>query len=763
MAPHWNPMNLTLLALLAILGFHPTTALAANLRSTLDDPRVSTHLRSAIEWAARSEAIQQDGLRTTAARQPELIQSGPAYEWASPDSRVLLIIEGDVSAGALAAAGAEVNTVAGGITTALASLSNIEAILGVQGIRSIEMEQPVVLCTDVSTLAINADDLWGGPPPAFAASGETGKNVVIGIVDTGLDVNHQDFRTAAGSRVQACWDQTILAGTQPVGFTYGSEFTNAQINAGQYSGTDNVGHGTHIAGIAAGNGRATGGTVPQFTFPGIAPEADIVFVKLSPNPNGTYTDARVIDGVNFVFQKAAALGKSAVVLLAVGKMTGPHDGSDAMDVALAALTGPGRILVVAGGNEYGRSRHGEWTASTNQPSGTLTVNIPAYAASGNAGDYFQVEAWYNAAENASVTMTTPAGLVIGPVARGTQTTVQSPSGIVTIKNGVTTSSNGSFKVEFNLSRGSLTYPVLASGTWTIGLAAVTNPYFRVDAWLTNWLVGSAAPTFVVGKTESRLIGSPATALGSVAVSSYTTKRTWTDINGSSRSYFSAVMNQVANYASSGPSRDGATLPHIAAPGYGVAGALSSQALSTISSTYRLADGVHFISSGTSVAAAHVAGGVALLLQSVPDLTRDQVINQLTTSASTDAFTGTVPNSRWGGGKLYLQPLAPAAVGDQVFASRIGFKVTPNPSRGPAIFRFNVPLEMAERQSIEARLQIFDLSGREIDNLSRTIPAGPAELVWEGSTTSGGNAAAGVYWGRLTLGGKSALTRIVRTR
>jgi hypothetical protein len=297
----------------------------------------------------------------------------------------------------------------------------------------------------------------------------------------------------------------------------------------------------------------------------------------------------------------------------------------------------------------------------------------------------------------------------------------------------------------------------------VGLEAVGNPYFRVDAWLTSWLVGSASPTFVVGKTESRLIGSPATSLGAVAVSSYTTKRTWTDINGSSRSYFSAVMNQVANYASSGPSRDGTTLPHIAAPGYGVAGSLSSQALSSISSTYRLADGVHYINSGTSIAAAHVAGGVALLLQSVPGLTRDQVVNQLTASASTDAFTGTTPNSRWGAGKLYLQPLAPAAVGDQVFASRIGFNVTPNPSRGPAIFRFNVPLEMAERQSIEARLQIFDISGREIDDLNRVVPAGPAELVWDGSTVSGNVAAAGVYWGRLTLGDKSALTRIVRTR
>jgi len=763
LAPDRAPLNLILLVILASLGFQSPVARASTLRSSLGDPRIATHLRSALEWAARSESDPQDELRPTAAPQSELILSGPAYDWAGPDSRVLLVIEGNPHPGLLAAAGAEVNTIAGGVTTALAPLSRIPDILGVAGIRSIEMEQPLVLCTDVSALAINADDLWGGPPPAYSASGETGENVVVGIVDTGLDVYHEDFRTAAGSRVKACWDQTISTGTRPAGFTYGSEYSTSQINASQYPGTDDLGHGTHIAGVAAGNGRATGGAVPQFTFPGIAPEADLVFVKLTPSPNGSYTDARVIDGVNFVFQKAAALGKPAVVLLAVSKMTGPHDGSDAMDVALTALTGPGKLLVVAGGNEYGRSRHAEWTASSSQPSGNMTVNVPAYVASGNAGDHFQVEAWYDATENVTVTMTTPAGMVIGPVLRGTQITVQSPSGVVTIKNGVATSSNGSFKIEYSLSRGSLTFPALASGTWTVGLTALSNPYFRVDAWLTSWLLGSAAPTFVTGKTESRLIGSPATALGAVSASSYTTKRTWTDVNGSSRSYYYAVMNQIANYASSGPSRDGETLPHIAAPGYGVAGSMSSQALSSISSTYRLPDGVHYINSGTSVAAAHVAGGVALLLQSVSNLTRDQVVNQLTASATTDAFTGAVPNLRWGAGKLYLQPLAAAAVGDQVFTSRIGFNVTPNPSRGPAIFRFNVPLEMAERQSVDARLQIFDIAGREISHLIRAVPSGPAELAWDGSTGSGAVAAAGIYWGRLTLGGKSALTRIVRTR
>ncbi|HEX7878715.1 MAG TPA: S8 family serine peptidase [Candidatus Eisenbacteria bacterium] len=756
------PLNLVVFTILALLLF-PASLLAGSLRASINDPRVSVHLRSALSAAAAVENVATE-LQTNSVRpEMEIVSGGPDYHWATPDSRVLLVVEGNVDLSQLSSLNGEVNTSAGGVTTLLAPLSSVPDILALDGIRGLEMEQPVELCTDISTLATNAKALWGGPPPNYAATGQTGENVVIGIVDTGLDVTHQDLRTSAGSRVKFGWDQTITTGQKPAGFTYGSEYTQAQINAGSYPGLDEVGHGTHITGVAAGNGRATGGGVPQFTYTGMAPEADIVFVKLMANPNGTYTDARIIDGVNYVFQKAAALNKPAVVLLAVNKMTGPHDGSDPMDIALTALTGPGKILVTAAGNEYGRARHAEWTASTSQPAGSMTVNVPTYAASSNASDHFLVEAWYDAGENATVSVTTPAGLIVGPVLRGTQLTLNTPSGVVNIKNGVTTSANGSYKVEFNITRGSLTYPAVAAGTWSLNYLAVTNPYFRVDAWLTSWILGSGAATFVNGKTESRLIGSPSTAQGAISVSSYTTKRTWTDISGAARSYYYAVMNQVANYASSGPRRDGALVPHITAPGYGVAGALSNTALSVVSSAYRLQDGVHYVNSGTSVAAAHVAGGVALLLQQARNLTHDQIVNQIQTSATVDSYTGQVPNPRWGAGKLYLQPLAAAAVGDQAFTSQIGFRVSPNPSRGPAIFTFNVPLDAASSRSMAAELVIYDVSGREVSRVARTVTGGPTEFVWDGMTNGGDEAAAGMYWGRLNLDGQHATARIVRTK
>ena len=80
---------------------------------------------------------------------------------------------------------------------------------------------------------------------------------------------------------------------------------------------------------------------------------------LAANSAGTITDDKIIDGVNYVFQKASQMGRPAVVLLAVSKITGPHDGNDPLDIALDALAGPGKLIVAAAGNYGGLNLHGD--------------------------------------------------------------------------------------------------------------------------------------------------------------------------------------------------------------------------------------------------------------------------------------------------------------------------------------------------------------------------------------------------------------------
>jgi hypothetical protein len=331
--------------------------------------------------------------------------------------------------------------------------------------------------------------------------------------------------------------------------------------------------------------------------------------------------------------------------------------------------------------------------------------------------------------------------------------------MVTIRNGMATSGNGAVKVELQVYRGSMTLPAVASGTWTFRIRSTVAGPWRFDAWLTSWSIGSAVATFVQGKTESRLVGSPACADGAVAVGCYTTKRTWVDINGTTRGYYYAVMNQVANYSAAGPRRDGALLPHVTAPGYGVAAALSSAY--GASSTYKVRDGVHFISNGTSVAAAHVAGAVALMLEEAPEMTRAAVLDCLARDATADDYTGPTPNDRWGAGKLYLQPLVASAVGDNPWAERFRLAAWPNPTRGAARFQFNLDPAAMKGPSARVTLRVLDVGGRQVTAIQRVLAAGPAEIAWDGNNGDGAPAAPGLYLARLEVEGKHAVRKFIR--
>lgn len=152
--------------------------------------------------------------------------------------------------------------------------------------------------------------------------GYTGEGVVVGIVDTGIDWTHEDFidPTTGKTRIKYIWDQTITttgqtpADSDPAlsGFNYGTEWTEDDINNGVVTEVDDVGHGTHVSGIAAGNGYATGAGYSRYRYVGMAPKADIIMVKTS------FYSSDITDGVKYIFQKAKEMGKPAVVNLSLG-------------------------------------------------------------------------------------------------------------------------------------------------------------------------------------------------------------------------------------------------------------------------------------------------------------------------------------------------------------------------------------------------------------------------------------------------------------
>src|SRR5262249_9852760 len=147
------------------------------------------------------------------------------------------------------------------------------------------------------------------------------------------------------TRIDRYWDQLGYGARPPAGFPYGVEYTSRSIDLGNADGIDQVGHGTHVLGIAAGNGR--GSFKPHLGVPyaGIAPDATLFVVRTN------FTEAGVVLGCRYIFQNADRLQVPAVINLSLGNHFGPHRGTTPFEAALADLVTPGHLIVAAAGND----------------------------------------------------------------------------------------------------------------------------------------------------------------------------------------------------------------------------------------------------------------------------------------------------------------------------------------------------------------------------------------------------------------------------
>ena len=424
-------------------------------------------------------------------------------------------------------------------------------------------------------------------------SGMTGRDVIVGIVDSGIDVNHAAFT----GRILSIWDQTISGigwGTT----TYGTVLSGSTLGVS----FDTNGHGTHVTGIAAGN---------DATYRGIAHEANLIIVKTDFNTTS------IGDGIRYVFAEATKLGRPAVVNLSLGAHWDAHDGSDDLSALIDQESGTGRIVVAAAGNEGTDPIHSEVTIAAG-----ATVDLPFQVApnsTGNSPPWVVLNGWYDGTGSCEVGIRTSSGDVTpwqAVIVSGSPSRNYSfPNALVQITTPPPTATpNSDHQFLIELFPG-VFRPVVQGGIWRLRLHNIGTTSVRVNVW-SIVPAGSADAAFQgTALTPGLRIGSPGAAAEAVTVAAYTTRNRWQDVTGVPRAV-GLTIDDLADFSSPGPLRNGNPKPDVTAPGAMIVSCLS--AASTPPTSDIVTTGFR-VNAGTSMASPFIAGIVALLLQRDPQL------------------------------------------------------------------------------------------------------------------------------------------------
>jgi subtilisin family serine protease len=634
---------------------------SAEARPRLDPRLQSLRLRLTEEKAAGRTPRMLAATSTTLFPEVRVLESG-----SRPTLGIDCLVK--VQSGgfqALEQRGITTRSRSGGFATITLTPEQLETVAGLDLVDQVEMTRELKPYLDVSAPLVHAPEVQGGDAPNFSATGFTGRNVVIGIIDTGLDINNDDFKKPNGkTRVKYVWDQLNGTGPRPIEFGIGTEWTEDQINSGAAVVLDTNGHGTHVGGIAVGDGSSTGNGQPAYKYVGIAPEADVILVKTN------FQTDDVIDAITYVFSRAGA--KDAVVNLSLGTQDGPHDGTSLFDQMISNQLGPGRIITAAAGNEASSTApiHARLSMSPGVDSLVFTFQVPSYSPSaGSQNDYIFLDGWYEGTDNFSFVIQSPGGWRTREIPNNNRLVACSDrlggEGRLLVDNNNITDlpapPNGDKEfyleiTDYSIS-GSGACGNPAPGLWKIiayRRGTVVGPG-NMDLWVTLSELGGSRlnyPWFVSGASNTHLVGSPASAPGVLSAGAYISKRMWTTLRAGARQYDNVTdsdIGRIASFSSPGPLRTGEIAPDLAAPGMGIASTLSAS--SPVDDRFLLPDGKHVINQGTSQAAPHVAGAAALLLERCPHLTPAELFERFTATADHDAFTGAQANNVYGYGKL----------------------------------------------------------------------------------------------------------------
>ncbi|MEW6732409.1 MAG: S8 family peptidase [Acidobacteriota bacterium] len=441
-----------------------------------------------------------------------------------------------------------------------------------------------------------------------ASIGKQGKGVVIGIIDYGCDFAHKNFTNANGTtRLLALWHQDGSSGPGSP-FGYGREYPREQINqALQFSnpyvalgyGTNSFtlpkgSHGTHVMDISAGNGNGT-------AVPGVAPNADLVFVHISNTDipfdgegviGSSFGDSvHLLEAIKYIFDKAG--NRPCVINLSLGTNGGPHDGSTLVEQGIDKLVSqaPNRAVVIAASNSFEDGIHASGKV-TNQSHVDLNWIIPAQDLTSN-----ELEIWYSGEDQFRLEIILPNGTSLGSLKLGQEGRIRDQQGntLLFAAHRRHDPNNKDNVIGIFIEN---TLPI---GPWTLRLHGVNVTNGDFHAWIERDDAGQSS--FAPPNNNSHTLGSISCGKKSIVVGSYDAHKT---------------SRPISWFSSAGPTRDNRQKPEISAPGHNVLAASSR----SINGTVRM--------SGTSMAAPAVTGVIALMLAEAFALGLNLKIDQIRT-------------------------------------------------------------------------------------------------------------------------------------
>lgn len=420
-----------------------------------------------------------------------------------------------------------------------------------------------------------------------------GKGVLIGMIDTGIDYTHPVFRYKDGStKIMAIWDQSIDSEDQypklSYPLLYGTEFTAEQINRALQSDDplqlvpthDENGHGTMLAGIAAGSEDE------DADFSGVVPDADLLVVKLKrakkvyhdiyhiPKTVAAYQENDIIWAVEYLVEKARTLKRPIAICIGLGSSMGPHDGSGPLNATLSVGADfPGITAVVSAGNEGNSRRHFYSTIRHREDYVVVELNV------GGNEEGFMMELWGNPPMIYTLDILSPNGEYISRIqenlVRNQEVSFIFEQTVISIDYIMIETETGKQVIV-------LRFRNPTQGVWRFQVYGRGDLPGEINIWLPagNFI---SRDTYFINSISSTTVTSPGDSIVPITVTAY-----------------NSMVNNIYPEASRGYTASGSIKPELAAPGVNLLCPDLKHGFTTIT--------------GTGAATAHATGISAMLLE-----------------------------------------------------------------------------------------------------------------------------------------------------